>query len=84
MNVSEVQATVVQPAKAAMLQALCSMPSVDPDDKGLRAWIVAIFGQPSATLTAFTKLQKRTGSRSEELGFGRVTESDVADALMRT
>lgn len=71
-------------AKFRRIQLLCSMPSINPDAKRLRASIVFAFGAASQTLTRFDNWAKRTGTRAEELGFGRVTESDVADALLRT
>lgn len=68
-------------AKFRRLQLLCSMPGINPDAKRLRQSIVFIFGDPSTTLTRFDAWARRSGTRAEELGFGRVTESDVADAL---
>ena len=81
---ADVVTAVATPAKAAMLQMLCALATIDPDSKGLKAWVVSIFGNPSTTLTEFNKYARRSGTRAEELGFGRVTESDVADALLRT
>ena len=40
-----------------------------------------MFAQGSKTRQAINKATKRDGCRAEELGLGRVTESDVADAL---
>jgi hypothetical protein len=68
-------------AKFRRLQLLCSLASVNPDAKRLRQSIVFIFGAQSQSLTRFDAWAKRSGTRAEELGFGRVTESDVADAL---
>lgn len=84
LDLGEIQTAIVVPAKASLLQMLCSMPTIDMDDKGLRAWLVSIFGAQSETVKAVSKAAKRTGTRAEELGFGRVTESNVADALLRT
>lgn len=81
---ADVVTAVATPAKAAMLQMICSLSTIDPNSKGLKAWVVSIFGNPSATLTEFAKYARRSGTRAEELGFGRVTESNVADALLRT
>jgi len=68
-------------AKFRRLQLLCSMPSINPDAKRLRQSIVFVFGAAAVSLQRFDAWAKRTGTRAEELGFGRVTESDVADAL---
>ena len=68
-------------AKFRRLQLLLAMPVINPDARRLRQSIVFVFGDPSQTLTRFDAWAKRTGTRAEELGFGRVTESDVADAL---
>jgi hypothetical protein len=68
-------------AKFRRLQLLCSMPSINPDAARLRQLLVFIFGAASATVGRFDAWAKRSGTRAEELGFGRVTESDVADAL---
>ena len=78
---ADVVTAVATPAKAAMLQMLLSLATIDPDSKGIRAWVASIFGNPSATLTEFNKYARSSGTRAEELGFGRVTESHVADAL---
>jgi hypothetical protein len=83
-DLAELKAALVVPGKASLLQLVCSMPSVDLDSKDLRAIVADVFGSPSKTLTAFNKLAKRDGKRAEELKFGHVTESDVADALLRT
>lgn len=40
-----------------------------------------MFPAGSETRQAINQATKRDASRAEELGFGRVTESDVADAL---
>lgn len=81
LPVADVLVAVSIPAKAAMLQMLLSLPTINPDDKGLRNWMLSIFGAATPVMTAWNKWSKKTGTRGEELGFGRVTESDVADAL---
>ncbi len=43
-----------------------------------------MFPAGSETRQAINQATKRDASRAKELGFGRVTESDVADALLRT
>lgn len=84
LNPQEVITAVAMPAKAEMLQMICSMPTISFADKKLKAWMVTIFGPGSETLIAFNKLTKRSGTRAEELGLGHVTESNIADALLRT
>ena len=68
-------------AKRARLQTVMACPTINPDAQRLVQHINAIFGNPSTTRTRFLAWQRRIGSRAEELGFGRVTESDIADAL---
>lgn len=46
----------------------------------IRSELRNLFPQGNATRTALTFATRRTGSRAEELGLGRVTESDIADA----
>lgn len=74
-------ADAVTPQKFKLLQLLCSLPSINPSAARLRPTIVNIFGTGSQSLSRFTAWAKRQGSRAEELKLGRVTESDVADAL---
>lgn len=83
-ELTELLAAEADAAKFRRLQLLCGMPSINPDAQRLRTHIEFIFGNPSTTRTRFIAWSRRTGSRAEELGFGRVTESDVADALLRT
>jgi len=47
----------------------------------VRQTLRAMFPQGSKTRQNINAATKRDASRAEELGFGRVTESDVADAL---
>jgi hypothetical protein len=47
----------------------------------VRQTLRAMFPQGSKTRQNINAATKRDASRSEELGFGRVTESDVADSL---
>lgn len=46
----------------------------------IRQELRAMFSQGSASRQQIMDAIRRTGSRAEELGLGRVTESDVADA----
>lgn len=52
-----------------------------PMSQNVRQALRALFPVGSETRTKINQATRRTGSRAEELGFGRVTESDVADAL---
>lgn len=52
-----------------------------PMSANVRQALRALFPANSETRTKINQATRRTGSRAEELGFGRVTESDVADAL---
>lgn len=52
-----------------------------PMSTNVRQALRALFPVGSETRTKINQATRRTGSRAEELGFGRVTESDVADAL---
>ena len=52
-----------------------------PMSQNVRQALRALFPANSETRTKINQSTRRTGSRAEELGFGRVTESDVADAL---
>lgn len=47
----------------------------------LRQDIRAVLATATKSLAKFNQSINRTGSRAEELGLGRVTESDIADAL---
>lgn len=55
-----------------------------PMTKDARQALRTMFPAGSKTRQNINDATKRDASRSEELGFGRVTESDVADALLRT
>jgi len=78
---SELESAEANAAKFRRLQLLCSLPSINPDARRLRASIVFVFGSQSTSLNRFDAMARRAGTRAEELGFGRVTESQVADAL---
>ena len=52
-----------------------------PMSTNVRQALRALFPVGSETRTKINQATRRTGSRADELGFGRVTESDVADAL---
>jgi hypothetical protein len=55
-----------------------------PMTQKTRQALRAMFPAGSETRQEINRATKRDASRAEELGFGRVTESDVADALLRT
>lgn len=63
----------------AHLQLICSAPTL-PMTPNLRTQLAALFGPATATRTNYVAASQRLGSRAEELGFGVVTSSDVADA----
>ena len=52
-----------------------------PMSTNVRQALRALFPVSSETRTKINHATRRAGIRAEELGFGRVTESDVADAL---
>lgn len=52
-----------------------------PVTANVRQALRALFPAGSETRNRINAATRRSGSRAEELGFGRVTESDVADAL---
>ena len=52
-----------------------------PMTQEIRQSLRQLFPAGSKTRTNINQATKRDGSRAEELGFGRVTESNVADAL---
>lgn len=78
---TELTAAEADTAKAARLRTLLACPTINPDAQRLVQHVNAIFGNPSTTRTRFLTWQRRSGSRAEELGLDRVTESNVADAL---
>lgn len=51
-----------------------------PMTSNLKAVLAGLFGAGTQTRTNLIALMKRGGSRAEELGLGRVTPSNVADA----
>lgn len=52
-----------------------------PMSQNVRQALRVLFPAGSETRTRINRATRRAGSRAEELGLGRVTESDVADAL---
>lgn len=52
-----------------------------PMSANVRQALRALFPAGSETRNRINAATRRNGSRAEELGLGRVTESDVADAL---
>ena len=55
-----------------------------PMTSDIRVALRTMFPAGSKTRQNINQATKRDASRAEELGFGRVTESDIADALLRT
>lgn len=66
-------------ADKAYLQLLAVCPDI-PLTAQLKTDLSALFPAGSATRTNLVAATKRTGSRADELGLGRVTASDVANA----
>ena len=52
-----------------------------PMSQNIRQALRVLFPAGSETRAKINQATRRAGSRAEELGFGQVTESDVADAL---
>lgn len=79
-------ASIVRSEYAALQAAekdylrLIAMAQSLPLTATVKAELAAIFGQGTTTRANLLALLKRTGSRAEELGLGRVTPSDVAKA----
>lgn len=59
---------------------LIAMAQTLPLTQTVKVELSAIFPAGSQTRANLVALMKRPGSRAEELGFGHVTPSDVADA----
>jgi len=67
-------------ADKAFMNVVLSVAGPIPLTATFKTNLGAIFGAGTQTRTNFTNIQKRTGSRAEELGLGFVTASNVADA----
>lgn len=78
---AELQSVEADAAKLGRLKLLLSLTAINPDMPRFIQHVNYIFGNPSTTRSRVLQWAQRAGSRAEELGFGRVTESDVADAL---
>lgn len=75
--------TALTAAQKAYLNLFVTAGDVPMTQKSRQA-LRGMFPVGSETRQAINQAAKRDASRAEELGFGRVTESDVADALLRT
>lgn len=75
--------TALTAAQKAYLNLFVTAGEVPMTQKTRQA-LRGMFPAGSETRKAINQATKRDASRSEELGFGRVTESDVADALRET
>jgi len=84
LDLDEVKVALADTMKSKLLQVLLALPFVTFD--ATKKYVADIFvgGVNSKSFKAWRKAARKSGSRAEELGFGRVTESDVADALQRT
>jgi hypothetical protein len=72
--------TALSAADKAYLNLFVTAGNV-PVTANVRQALRALFPADSETRRRINAATRRNGSRAEELGFGRVTESDVADAL---
>jgi hypothetical protein len=70
----------LQAAPKAYLNAVLSVAGSIPLTTTFKQNLGAIFAAGTQTRANFLALQNRTGSRAEELGFGVVNPSHVADA----
>lgn len=82
LDAAELDAVLSDAVKSRFLLLILERPAVMFDES--KGMVQYLFPAASKSFKAWRKAAKRSGSRSEELGFGRVTESDVADALLRT
>lgn len=78
--IDKTEFTALSSADKAYLNLFVTAGDV-PMSQNVRQALRALFPVGSETRTKINQATRRTGSRAEELGFGRVTESDVADAL---
>lgn len=62
------------------VQILLGLGSVRVNGSNAQTTLLGAFGVGTATRTALIALARSLGSRSDELGLGRVTPSDVANA----
>lgn len=81
---AEITAAMAVPLKAQQLTMVLSMGRFSPTENTLAAVWADIFGDNSQPVKGLRKLGKRAASKAEFLGLGNVTESDVADAQLRT
>lgn len=90
LNAGSLIASIVRSEYTALNAAekdylrLIAMAQTMPLTATLRNELDSIFPTTSATRANLRALLKRSGSRAEELGLGRVTASDVADARRLT
>lgn len=61
--------------------SFCSRATVDPYGSANVAFVISLFGNPSATLSALNALRVESGSRAQALGIQSVTTGDVDVAL---
>jgi hypothetical protein len=78
-----VEFTALSAANKAWLNLFVQANEV-PMTNDVRVSLRALFPAGSKTRQAINQATKRTGSRADELGLVGVTESDVAEAILRT
>ena len=78
--IDKTEFTALSAADKAYLNLFVTAGDV-PMSANVRQALRSLFPANSETRTKINQATRRTGSRAEELGLGRVTESDVADAL---
>ena len=80
---TEYQAALIVPVKSVVIGHLLSMGRFSATNAAIRKAVLLAFGE-GKTMASLRKLSKRLGSMAESIGLSHVTESDVADALLRT
>lgn len=83
-DAAELMVANAVPVNAATINQILVPGTFLPADNTVKQLLKAIFPQASKTLKAFNAFSKRRGSVIESLGLVNVTESDIADARLRT
>ena len=81
IKLTEFEAVTVTAAQRQwLLMILGAVGTISVKDTEAKTGLLAIFGVGTTTRTNLVALSTRAASRAEQLGFGVVTPSDVADA----
>ena len=80
---AEYQAALSDAKKATAISHLLSLGRWSATNAAIRKAVLFAFGD-GKTLAAVRRLSKRMGSIAESINLHGVTESDIADALLRT